>query len=592
MSSLRVVKTKWEIVYNEAMRSFFRRFLPLFVCLCCLSSTRCRAEVIRSYDVAVRLQKDTTLDVTETIVYDFENAQKHGIFRYVPVRYNRNGNTYSLYLDVQSVTDENGRALHYVQSWRGDSVELKIGDKDVLLTGLHTYTMRYLVRRAVNFFRGAPEVYWNATGNEWPTPIEKASCRFYPPPGVPISSIRAQAFRGFLGSTELAQTAPQNDSIVFSTTDLASQQGLTIVVGLPKNSVVQPSALQTFWWFFKDWWGLFLLPLLTAALLWKRYSATGRDIGGGQAVAVEWNPPKDLSPAEVGTLIDEKCDMADIVSTLVDLAARGYLRIEETKQEKLLFLSSTDYIFTRTSSTRSDLSAHETLFLNGLFSAGETVTLSSLKEKFYTYLPGIKKAIYESVTNKGLFASNPETVRGTYFGFGIMACVGGVIAAFFLPNFGLSSVGWGLLVSGMLILLFARAMPSRTALGSQRLHECQGFQRFVKLAEKDRIAVLAKEDPTIFGRLLPYAMVLGVADQWAYAFKDLMTEPPDWYTPYGYGYGSGFNSMLFVHGLGNGMNTMGNTFSSAPSSTAGSGGSGFSGGGSGGGFGGGGGGSW
>ena len=92
--------------------------------------------------------------------------------------------------------------------------------------------------------------------------------------------------------------------------------------------------------------------------------------------------------------------------------------------------------------------------------------------------------------------------------------------------------------------------------------------------------------------MLPYAMVLGAADEWAHAFEGLLTEPPDWYTPYGYGSNYNFSSRVFVNDLGNGMHTMQSTFASTPSSSAGSGGSGFDGGSSGGGFGGGGGGSW
>ncbi len=573
--------------------SRFALLLSLFFAISSTRSARC--ETIRSFDVAVQLQKDTSLDVEERIVYDFENAQKHGIFRDIPIRYQRNGGAYTLYLDVKSVTDDNGRALKYEQSWRGDDLELRISDKDAYVSGVQTYRIRYLIRRAVNFFGGAPEVYWNATGNAWPTPIQSATCRFFAPPGVPVSALRVASFRGFVGSTEAAKTVVQKDSVLFSASDLASQQGLTIVVGLPAGSVVAPGALQNLLWFLRDWWPLFAFPLVAATFIYSKWKASGRDIGGAQAVAVEWNPPKDLSPAEVGTLMDERCDMQDIVSTLVDLAARGHLKIAETKQEKLLFLSSTDYIFTRTqppSSTRLALSQHETLFLNGLFSGSQVATLSSLKEKFYTHLPAIKNAIYASVTDKKLFASNPENVRGLYFGIGILLGICGAFAGFALAKIGLSAYGFGVALSGALLCAFARAMPSRTALGSARLHECQGFQRFVRLAEKDRIAVLAKDDPTVFGRLLPYAMVLGVADQWAHAFKDLMTEPPDWYLPYGYNRGGSFNSMLFVHSLGGGMNTMGRTFSSVPSSTAGSGGSGFTGGGSGGGFGGGGGGSW
>ena len=78
-------------------------------------------------------------------------------------------------------------------------------------------------------------------------------------------------------------------------------------------------------------------------------------------------------------------------------------------------------------------------------------------------------------------------------------------------------------------------------------------------------------------------------DQWANAFHDLMTAPPAWYVPIGYGTSNySFSSRAFVHDLGGSMQAFGQGFSSAPSGGSGSGGGGFSGGG----FGGGGGGSW
>jgi uncharacterized membrane protein YgcG len=330
-------------------------------------------------------------------------------------------------------------------------------------------------------------------------------------------------------------------------------------------------------------------------VLW-RWATGGRDTDRGQAVAVEWSPPRDLSPAEVGTLVDEQCHMRDIVSTLIDLAARGHLTIEETLATKLLFFSQKDYVFVRKTppADAPPLLPHEARFLNGLFSgSANRVTLSSLKERFYTHLPAIRDAIYQSLTDKHLFAGNPDATRKGFIGAGVVLIVLGVFGAVSGAALGLIAYGIGAAVAGLIVLLSARAMPAKTALGSRKLRECRGFQRFVRLAEKDRIAVLAKDDPTVFGRLLPYAMVLGVADQWAEAFRDLLTEPPDWYQPYGSGPGYRFSPGGFVHDLGGGMNTMASTFASAPSSKGGSGGSGFSGGGgSGGGFGGGGGGSW
>ena len=576
------------------MRKFF--LILFFFGFVVTSSTRCHAEIIRSFNTDVRVSPDSTLQVAENIVMDFEGTSRHGIYRTIPVRYFRNGNSYSIYIRDLRVTNERGQNLEYSNSRDGNDLNLKIGNADTFVSGVQTYRIGYTVRRAVNFFDGAPEVYWNATGDQWRFPIQSATARFFAPNGVTVSQIKSKSFRGRPRSTEAAQNKINTDNLQFSTTSLQPGECLTFVVGLPKGSVQPVGALQNLWWIFADWWPLLVFPLATASLLYSRYNKSGRDEIAVGAVGVEWNPPPGLSPAEVGTLVDEKCDTADMVSTVVDLAARGYLRIEEQKNEGFLFLSSKDYLFTKRDDAPpiAALAAHEQLFYAGLFAIGDRVLLSSLKNSFYTNLPPIKTAIYDGLTQKKIFNANPDTVRNQYLGVGFVMLVLGFIASIFGAASGYVAYGLGLLVAGILVLMFSRAMPSRTKEGVLALRHCLSFQRFVRMAEKDRIAVLAKDDPTIFGRLLPFAMVLGVADQWAFAFKDLMSEPPDWYVPYGYGHGYMFNSHAFVNDLGGGMNTMGNTFASQPSSQgAGGGSSGFSGGGgSGGGFGGGGGGSW
>ncbi|HEX8236521.1 MAG TPA: DUF2207 domain-containing protein [Abditibacteriaceae bacterium] len=580
------------------------RFCLLLVVTCFFASTQpARAEVIRSFDAEVRLNKDTSMDVSETIVMDFQGSQRHGIYRKIPVTYKRYGGKYSIYLKLLAVTDEKGTTQPYTTSRNWGDFEIKIGDPDKTISGAHTYRIRYLVRRTVNFFNKAPEVYWNVTGNDWPFAMQRVSAHFYAPPGVTVNRIKTASFVGPPGSTTPGGVQREANSVLFFTKNLPAGDGLTFVAGLPAGSVVPPTALQNALWFLADWWPLILFPLLTLSFILARYLSTGRDVDRGLAISVEWNPPKNLTPAEVGTLVDERCDMADIVSTLVDLAARGYLTIEELETTKFLFFSSKDYRFVRRQ-VDHDIAAeplllHEKKFLEGLFGSASynasgttSVTLSSLKNKFYAHLPEIRSAIYESLTKKNLFVSNPDTTRKAYTTVGIIMIVLGFTGGIFGMGLGMIPYGIGVALSGLIVLASARAMPAKTATGSRALRECRGFQRFVQMAEKDRIRVLAQNDPTIFGRLLPYAMVLGVADQWADAFRDLLTQPPDWYVGPGYGYGHPFSSHAFVNDLGSGMNSMGSTFSSAPSSSGGSGGSGFSGGGSGGGFGGGGGGSW
>ena len=565
-----------------------------------------RAETIRSFETEVRANKDASLDVSETIVYDFEGQSKHGIYRDIPISYQRNGGKYTLRWKVESVSDGRNTArpyaIEHTYGTDGEVLRIRVGDKDVLVSGVQTYVFKLKYWRAINWFDGAPEVFWNATGNLWPVPIQAATARFTPPPGVDVSQIKTTSYRGALGSKTPATVKKVGDTILFSAENLAPGEGLTLVAGLPAGSITKPPANQSLRWFFADWWSLFTFPLVAFVGMLGLWRARGRDVGGGLPAQVEWSPPKDMTPAEVGTLLNERCDMTDILSTLVDLAARGYLIIEDlsTKGGVLGLGATTDYAFTRTNQPiplDAPLRAHEQTFLRGLFGSTDAgagrVTLASLKDRFYVHLPAIRDSIYRDLTDKKFFKSNPEKTRQDYIGYGVLIGGAGIVAIFLVNVLGTISYGVGLILAGLIVCAWSRAMPARTAIGSQHLRECLGFQRFVQLAEKDRIEKLVADDPTIFGRLLPYAMVLGVGEIWAQKFSDLMHQAPDWYHSNS---GGSFVPYLFVSNLGNGMNQMGTTFASQPSQSSGAGGgsSGFSSGGgfSGGGFGGGGGGSW
>ncbi|NIU87569.1 MAG: DUF2207 domain-containing protein, partial [Nitrosopumilaceae archaeon] len=63
----------------------------------------------------------------------------------------------------------------------------------------------------------------------------------------------------------------------------------------------------------------------------------GKDPEARGVIAVKYEPPENLAPAEAGTLIDERANMMDVTSTVIDLAVRGYLRIEELSTTKFLF---------------------------------------------------------------------------------------------------------------------------------------------------------------------------------------------------------------------------------------------------------------
>jgi uncharacterized membrane protein len=140
------------------------------------------------------------------------------------------------------------------------------------------------------------------------------------------------------------------------------------------------------------------------------------------------------------------------------------------------------------------------------------------------------------------------------------------------------------ILSGLIMVFFGWFMPSRTTRGTREVEKVLGFREFLSRVEGDRLERMVKT-PEMFEKFLPFAMALGVEDNWAKAFDGIYTQPPSWYS--GPGGMATFRPSSFTHNLGVMSTTAAATMSSAPRS---SGGSGFSGGSSGGGFGGGGGG--
>jgi uncharacterized membrane protein YgcG len=547
-----------------------------------------RAEVIRSLDVSIRLADAYDFEVEERIRWDFEGAQRHGIFREIPVRYRR---PYlpdtRMRVDVESVTDENGVPWQWRASSRGSSLEIRIGNPQVTLSGVREYRIRYRVGRGLLYFDDHDELYWNATGNEWKIPVEAASATVELPSGTAAAVARHTCFAGPAGSTlaDCRETSDGSSLRFEAARALPPGSGLTVVVGLPKGFLPEPSPLRRLLTragdFLSPW---LLLPLGALAFMMRQWRTHGRDPGARDALPVRYEPPAGLTPAEVGTVVDESADTLDLTATILDLAVRGLLRIEEVEGTGFLFLSKRDYRLQRTGASETGLKEHERLLLAAVFAAGPTVLLSDLKNKFHESIPGIRRALYKELSGEGAyFPTSPEQVRTNYRLAGIAVAALGLLAIWAEQ----SPLAIGCpLAAGAIVLAFSGAMPRRTEKGRRARDEILGFREFVRRVDADRLERTGGKTAGRFEKVLPHAVVLGVADRWATVFAGIYTQPPGWY--HSDRYGSGFSADDFVSDVGRSLSTMGETFTSQP----GSGSSGFSGGSSGGGGGGGGGGSW
>jgi uncharacterized membrane protein len=565
----------------------------LFICLlaCCAAAIPAGARQLRikHFDAQIEVHANGTIDVTETIEIQFTGAW-HGLYRTIPVQYSDpHGFNYTLFLDPISITDDSGQKLKYERSNEGRNTKFKIYVPDAEDV-TRTVIFHYQVLDALRFQEDHDELYWSVTGDEWDAPIDQVTARIVLPAGA--TGVRAVAYTGAYGANAHDAKVTVGDTIeVESTRPLSFHEGLTAVVGFDKGLVHPPSSLTLFLRFLRSNIPLLMPVFAFFAMLWWWWTH-GRD-PQRNAITVQYDPPDNLSPGECGTLVDNEAAMSDITATLVDLAVKGYLTIEQTEETHMLGLSHDKaYIFHLKKPPAEWAAArpHEQEMLNALFDGGATtdVSLASLQNHFYTHLPAIRERIFSALIADGYYFHRPDTTKSGYIGAGTALGILFFIGSGLLQRItGISQTTWTIagILSGFIICAFGWFMSSRTTTGERALEKVLGFEEFLGRVEKDQIARLETR-PELFEKFLPYAMALHVEKKWVQAFSGIALQPPQWFQA---PYGSGFQALYLVNDLNFMSSHVGSVMTSAPRSSSGS--SGFGGGGfSGGGFGGGGGG--
>jgi uncharacterized membrane protein YgcG len=569
----------------------FRRHLLLLACVFVLTAPLfAESWRISNFEDTISVSADGSTVVKERINLVFVGTW-HGIHRTIPIEYpGPRGTNYTLFMNVTGVTDGAGQKLKYDSSTSGGYRDLKIYIPDAVDT-TRTVEIDYIVRNAIRYFEDHDEFYWNVTGNDWPVPIDHAEAHVYLPESA-AGSLRAQAFTGAYGSAQRDATAEINGADVsFETRNpLPMRGGMTIDIFIPKGILKEPGAITRALWFLSSN-PIVFLPFVTLAVMFVLWWYKGRDPDPGRSVAPMYEPPPGISPAEAGTLIDDTIHPRDITSTIVDLAVRGYLKIEETVDTTLLIFHSKDYVFhlVKPQTEWQGLAPHERVMLENIFAGGQQTPLSSLKNRFYTAIPLIKQDIKSALKNKKMYLLDPDSANAYSIGAILVIAAPFALAQYTgytqLLNSVLLLIGCAI-VSAIIWWLFAREMSAKTLEGGRTRVAVLGFQEFMNRVDADR---LKRMPPDTFEKYLPYAMALGVEHHWAQAFAGIIQNPPTWYvSPNGM---TGFNPVFFSSSMHNMASDMHQVFVSAPRSS--SSGSGFGGGGgggfSGGGFGGGGG---
>ena len=458
----------------------------LFFGVFLFSVSTANAEVIRNFDSQIKINSDSSIIVTETINYDFETAEKHGIYREIPVSYKTRNGSKSISLEIQSVTID-GVNENYTVSKIKTNKSIKIGKLKTFVSGEHIYVIIYKITGAINYFKDLDELYWNVTGNGWVIPIENVSANIELP-NLNSNNTSMSCYEGILGSTEKC-TVENNINIdnAKSTRVLISGEGLTIAFDFPKGIVKEPTKTEVIMNLIKDNI-IIILPFFVFMIMfyiWRKY---GKDPKGYTTIIAQYEPPKGMKPTLVGSLVDERPDYRDVTAGLIYLAEQGFLKIKRIEKEGLL--GSVDYELELLKIDTSSLEKTEKSILNLFFSdnlvIGSTEKISNFK-KDISFLVKVKKIIndlYQEMTDRGFFESNPMKAKTPYIIIGSIVILSSVIL--FSKIFGVVGI-ISIVISGIIIIVFGGLMSKKTKLGAETKDYILGFKEFLSVTEKDRL---------------------------------------------------------------------------------------------------------
>lgn len=562
------------------MLKAFSRFVVI-VFLLCAGITFVHAEQIDSFNSKIQVQNDGTLQVIETIIYNPQDAPRHGLLRDIPLQNAQGGSMQILNI---SITDGNGTPYQFTRSGSG-TISFKIGNPNVTFGTPKTYVISYTIAGAYSYFQDFDEIYWNATGNDWVIPIVKASAEVDLPIGV--SPLQSACYVGVSGSKNSCNSSL---GIFVAPTELNPGEGLTVAVGFAKG-VVPPEVLPpnySYLWILT----LLIAPIVAFFWLFQSWRRKWRAPKGTGVIIAQYDAPQGFTPMEVAGALSETVAGKAISAEIIYLATKGFIKITQTESKFLIFTSK-DYELQKLKEIDESLSSQDKLLMDCLFAGHSVVKLSGLKNTFYVFVAAIGKAILEGLTAKGFFRDDFRKTKVWLKLLGILL----IIASVFLGSFFQSLLAWliggvaaavtffvGIAIAGIIAFIFSIIISTRTAEGVAIKEWILGFKEYLQIAEKDRINFhnAPEKKPEIFEKFLPYAMVLGVEKAWAKEFEGIYTTPPSWYSGPS---GAAFSAVVFTNSLGS-FNTMAaSSLSSAPG--GGSGGGGSSGGGGGGGGGGG-----
>lgn len=491
----------------------------------------------RNADITILPNGDARF--VETWVVDFQNGPFTFAFREIPKNKLRDIVAWSV-REGATVFQEGSGDFNFAVTETADAYKITwrfppTNQRAKFFSDTRAFELQYTVRGATRIYDGGDQFWWKFIEADRAYPIKTARVTLHLPAEFAADQIKTSAY---LNYTETAGgRVLDGRTVEFNDGPFAPDTFWEIRTQFPHVLDAKPETWQQ--WDdrveriaaqnnFIAATAFVIIALGGPLLLLALWYLFGRDKPTAWRAEFLPQPPDDTPPGVVGTLLDERADLQDVLATIADLAQRGYLRIRETDG-----FGAPE--FERTAKDDANLASFERLMLDALLRGQVKRRLEEVRGSFYAYLDGLQDDLYRQVVERGFFPSNPLATRNLYFRVGkwgalLLPLVGFAIACFafafaplaFLPLCGLETLF-------IALLGLSRVMPQRTPKGALAAAQWNAFKRYLAHLENYDSVQAARAK---FAEYLPYAIAFGLEKTWIEKFKLADTPAPAWYIPY------------------------------------------------------------
>ena len=548
---------KWKSIFS-IMFVFFTLFF--------LNAKSLIAEKITNYEVTVQMNKNGTLTVNEVIDYEFDGAAKHGIYRDIPLRSKKNGvDIYKSYIKMNSIK-RNGISEEYSTKLFDEGIRYRVGSADRFVeNGVNRYEFNYVSYNAVFEKNGSYQVYFNAIGQFWQVPIEKATVNIKFGNGKPVlkNEIRKlDIFTGKYGQSGKDYIINLNNGTVEIKTNkvLEAYNGLSFRLNL-KTDNISPTLwdkLQTLYYAHPLIAVGPIIIIILAIYGFVTWYIFGRDVDK-KAIVPEFNIPKDISAMYAAYINGERDPKEILTIGVLSLLSKGYVEADDKEGNG----RNVKYTLSNSRRSKPELAEEEKIVFNALSGTGyifkkERSLYNASNKILKSFEKEYKKKVYRdnsifniafivciiivfmvSATASGGIAGVSDSSLGavslimiaSFFGI-ILNMIFSIIKNIYGNNSTfLKIIKWmvilfisviygvlNFIVIGIIMAMYtvySKIIGRYTTDGMRKKEYLDGMKMYIKTAEANQIMKFNDVDELVayFKGILPYAVALGVKNE-------------------------------------------------------------------------------